>query len=222
MRRINLLIVDDHQVVRLGLKSLLQLHPRMAVVGEAATGREALEAAGRLSPDIVLMDARLPDQNGIEVCREIRRQHPDIKVIILTSFSDEESIFNSILAGASGYLLKQADTDSLLRDIELVAQGESLLDPCITGKVFERIKALAQQVRNENPEHDQWAELTNQEKKVLLLITQGKTNREIAEDLFISEKTVRNYVSSILTKLHMHNRTQVAAFVASNGGREEP
>lgn len=214
MRRIKLLIVDDHQVVRLGLKSLLQLHPQMEVVGEAATGREALEAAGRFFPDIVLMDVRLPDRNGIEVCREIRQQHPAIKVIILTAFSDEESIFNSILAGASGYVLKQADTDSLLRDIELVAHGESLLDPCITGKVFERIKVLAQQVAGDNPEHGRWAGLTNQEKRILLLVAQGKTNREIAEELFIGEKTVRNYVSSILAKLHLHNRTQVAAVVA--------
>lgn len=213
MRPIKLLIVDDHQVVRLGLKSLLQLHPHMEVVGEAATGLEALEAAGRLLPDIVLMDMRLPDRNGIEVCREIRERHLDIKIIILTAFSDEESIFNAILAGASGYVLKQADTDSLLRDIEMVAHGDSLLDPGITGKVFERIKVLTQQAGNENHEHDRWACLTNQEMRILSVIAQGKTNREIAEELLIGEKTVRNHVSHILTKLHLQNRTQAAALV---------
>lgn len=214
MRRIKLLIADDHHVVRLGLKSLLQLHPQMEVIGEAATGQEALEAAECLLPDIVLMDLRLPDRSGIDVCKEIRQQHPSIKVIILTAFGDEESIFNAILAGASAYVLKQADTDSLLRDIELVAHGESLLDPCVTGKVFERIKEFIQEMGFDNFKHDQWEELTNQEKRILFLVAKGKTNREIAEELLIGERTVRNYVSRILSKLHLHNRTQVAAVVA--------
>lgn len=216
MPPIKLLIVDDHQVVRLGLKSLFQLHPHMEVVGEVSTGREAVEAAERLLPDIVLMDMRLPDRNGIEVCQEIRQRHPAMKIIILTAFSDEESIFNAILAGASGYVLKQADTDSLLRDIEKVARGDSLLDPGVTGKVFERIKVMTQQAGHEWHEHGRLACLTNQEKKILFLVAQGKTNREVAEELLIGEKTVRNYVSHILTKLHLQNRTQAAALVLRN------
>lgn len=208
VERIKVLIVDDHEVVRLGLSTLLSRQQELEVVGEAGTAKEAVDKARALAPDVVIMDIRMPDKNGIEACREIRETDPKIKVIMLTSYADEDALFASILAGASGYVLKEIGCRSLVEGIITVGRGGSLLDPGVTGKVLDKVRTLA---RGLTAAHDK---LNEQEKKVLALIGEGKTNREIAAELHLSEKTVRNYVSSILAKLNLSNRAQAAAFIA--------
>jgi two-component system response regulator DevR len=206
---LRLLVVDDHEVVRQGLIALLDRRAGFEVVAQAGSVAEAIDAAARFEPDLVIMDVRLPDGTGIEACREIRAGRRETRVIMLTSYPDEEAVLSAIIAGASGYLLKQIRGRDLVSALEAVGRGESLLDPAVTEKVLERVRRLASGSAN-----DELAELTSQERKILLLVAEGKTNKEIAADVFLSDKTVKNYVSSILSKLNLQRRTQAAAFMA--------
>jgi two-component system, NarL family, response regulator DevR len=208
-RPITLLVVDDHEVVRQGLVALLGRRPGFQVVGEAGTVAEAVESARRFQPDLVIMDVRLPDGSGIEACREIRADLPDTRVVMLTSYPDEDAVLSAIVAGASGYLLKQVRARDLVAALETVARGESLLDPAVTGRVLDRVRRIAT-----SSEPDELALLTPQEQKILLLVAEGKTNKEIAAEVFLSDKTVKNYVSSILAKLNLERRAQAAAYMA--------
>jgi DNA-binding NarL/FixJ family response regulator len=198
------MVVDDHEVVRLGLNNLLARQPGWEVVGEAGTVVDAIRLANELEPDVIVMDIRLTDGSGIDACREIVRTHPDIKVIMLTSFAEDDLLFNAISAGATGYVLKQVGNDDLLRAIETVAQGGALLDPSVTGQVLAKLR--------DSTRSEAFANLTDQELKVLALITQGKTNKEIAANLYLGEGTVRNYVSNILDKLGLSNRAEATAY----------
>jgi len=213
---LRVLIVDDHEVVREGLRSLLSRREGISIVGDAGTVETAIEEAARLRPNVVIMDVRLPDGSGVEACREIRQENPETKVIMLTSYADDEAVFASILAGAAGYLLKQTRGQALVEAIEAVSEGGSLLDPAVTQKVLERVRSLG----SRRPD-DSLASLSDQEQKILLLIAEGKTNKEIAGDIFLSDKTVKNYVSSILSKLNLRRRAEAAAFIARKGlGKE--
>jgi two-component system, NarL family, response regulator DevR len=206
---LRLLVVDDHEVVRQGLVALLDRREGFDVVAQAGTMAEAVAAAARFEPDLVVMDVRLPDGSGIEACREIRAARPETRVVMLTSYPDEEAVLSAIIAGAAGYLLKQIRGRDLVTALEAVGRGESLLDPAVTEKVLQRVRAAAS-----GGATDELAELTSQERKILMLVAEGKTNKEIAADVFLSDKTVKNYVSSILSKLNLQRRTQAAAFVA--------
>ena len=208
---LRLLVVDDHEVVRPGLVALLDRREGFRVVAEAGTVAEAIDQAKRFEPDIVVMDVRLPDGSGIEACREIRAERPATRVVMLTSFPDEEAVLSAIVAGASGYLLKQIRARDLVTALETVARGESLLDPAVTEKVLERIRRIATGTYT-----DELAGLTSQEQKILKLVAEGQTNKEIAAEVFLSDKTVKNYVSSILSKLNLERRAQAAAFVAKH------
>lgn len=208
---LRLLIVDDHEVVRQGLVALLDRREGFQVVAEAGTVAEAVEMAQRHLPDLVVMDVRLPDGSGIEACREIRSELPATRVVMLTSYPDEEAVLSAIVAGASGYLLKQVRARDLVIALETVGRGGSLLDPAVTEKVLERIRRIAT-----TPYQDELSQLTQQEQKILLLVAEGKTNKEIAAEIFLSDKTVKNYVSSILSKLNLRRRAQAAAFVAKH------
>ncbi|HEX7590345.1 MAG TPA: response regulator transcription factor [Candidatus Limnocylindrales bacterium] len=208
-RPLRLLVVDDHEVVRQGLVSLLERREHFQVVAEAGTAAEAVEMARKFEPDLVVMDVRLPDGSGIEACREIRAEFPATRVVILTSYPDEEAVLSAIIAGASGYLLKQIRGRDLVSALESVGRGESLLDPAVTEKVLDRVRRIATGTYT-----DEMAQLTQQEQKILLLVAEGKTNKEIAAEVFLSDKTVKNYVSSILSKLNLERRAQAAAFVA--------
>ena len=206
---LRLLVVDDHEIVRQGLVALLERRAGFSVVAAAGTAAEAIEAARRYLPDLVIMDVRLPDGSGIEATREIRAENPAIKVIMLTSYPDEEAVFAAIVAGASGYLLKQVRSRDLIAALEAVGRGESLLDPAVTDKVLERIRGIAL-----GTYRDELAQLTPNERKILALVAEGQTNKEIASEVFLSDKTVKNYVSSILAKLNLQRRAQAAAYVA--------
>ena len=206
---LRLLIVDDHEVVREGLVALLERREAFSVVAQVGAAAEAIEAARRHQPDLVIMDIRLPDGSGIEATREIRAENPAIKVIMLTSYPDEEAVFAAIVAGASGYLLKQVRGRDLIAALEAVGRGESLLDPAVTEKVLERIRRIAT-----GKYVDELAQLTAQERKILALVAEGQTNKQIAGQVFLSDKTVKNYVSSILAKLNLQRRAQAAAYVA--------
>lgn len=204
---IRLLMVDDHKVVRLGLLTLLQHYRDIQVAGEAGSVAEAVARALEIKPHLVLMDVRLPDGNGFEACRQIRKLLPEVRVLFLTSFADEEIVIESIDAGADGYLLKEIDEATLVRAIRDVARGQSILDPAITRRVLERARTPgAASIR------DRWDSLSPQERRVLALVAQGKTNKEIAMDLNLSDKTVKNYLSNVLDKLEMTRRSQAAAF----------
>ena len=207
-----ILLCDDHEVVREGLRVLIARQEGMSVVGETGTVAEAVEAAARSKPDVVIMDVRLPDGSGVEACRAIRETRPETKVIMLTSYADDDALFASIIAGASGYLLKQTRGQAVVDAITAVAAGGSLLDPDVTGKVLQRVR----QSRDEDPV---LASLTEQERKVLAGLAEGHTNREIGEKLFLSEKTVKNYVSRILDKLGLSRRAEAAAFMAKRRPR---
>jgi two-component system response regulator DevR len=207
--KIRILLCDDHEVVREGLRGLIGRQESMTVVGEAGTVAEAIEVAARAKPDVVIMDVRLPDGSGVEACRAIREARGETKVIMLTSYADDEALFASIIAGASGYLLKQTRGQAVVDAITTVASGRSLLDPDVTGKVLERVR----EGRGEDPAI---ASLTDQERKVLEGLAEGHTNREIGEKLFLSEKTVKNYVSRILDKLGLSRRAEAAAYVAKH------
>jgi DNA-binding NarL/FixJ family response regulator len=209
----SLLIVDDHEVVRQGLAALLGRRPAFHVVAEAGTVAEAVAAARKFKPDLVVMDVRLPDGSGIEACRDIRAELPNTRVVMLTSYPDEDAVLSAIIAGASGYLLKQVRARDLVAALETVGRGESLLDPAVTGRVLERIRRIA---TADQP--DELAQLTSQEQKILLLVAEGKTNKEIAAEVFLSDKTVKNYVSSILAKLNLERRAQAAAYMARMRG----
>jgi len=213
-RKIAILVVDDHEVVRMGLRTLLERRPGFLVVGEAGTAAEAIAAARQSQPDVVIMDIRLPDGSGVEACREIRQERPETKVIMLTSYADEEALYGSIMAGASGYLLKQTRGQTLAEAIGQVVRGQSLLDPAVTEKVLQRMRYLASEGR------DEMATLSPQERKILALIAEGKTNKEIAQEVFLSDKTVKNYVSSILNKLNLRRRAEAAAFMAEQRAKK--
>ncbi|HEY6014500.1 MAG TPA: response regulator transcription factor [Candidatus Limnocylindrales bacterium] len=208
-RPLRLLVVDDHEVVRQGLVALLDRRQGFEVVAEAGTAAEAVEQARRYEPDIVVMDVRLPDGSGVEACREIRAERAATRVVMLTSYPDEEAVLSAIVAGASGYLLKQVRARDLVAALEAVGRGESLLDPAVTEKVLERVRRIAT-----GAAADDLAALTTQEQKILLLVAEGKTNKEIAAEVFLSDKTVKNYVSSILSKLNLERRAQAAAYMA--------
>ncbi len=203
---LRLMLVDDHEIVRMGLRTLLEDQPDLAIAGEAATAAEAIALADRCLPDMILMDVRLPDASGVEACREIRARHPVIRVIMLTSYPDDNAVMASIMAGASGYVLKQTRGRALLEAIHTVGAGGSLLDPAITEKVLERIRSAA------GSPDDKLAQLTDQERHILALLAEGKTNRQIAEALHLSAHTVKNYVSDILRKLGVTRRAEAAAY----------
>jgi DNA-binding NarL/FixJ family response regulator len=215
MAKQHILLVDDHEVVRIGLKSLLERHPQFTVVGEAGSAREALEQVENLKPEIVVMDIRLPGTSGIEACEEIVTKFPGTKVIMLTSYAEDEMLFSAIRAGASGYVLKQIGSDDLVKALEAVGRGEALLDPAVTQRVFQEVRRAVKE-----EEASAFAHLSQQEKHVLLLVSEGKTNREIAKALVLGEGTVRNYVSSILSKLAVNNRAEAAAYAVEHSLRE--
>lgn len=206
---LRVLLVDDHEVVRSGIKALLQATDDIVVTGEASSVREAIDEADRTRPDVVVMDVRLADGSGIEATREIRAKHPKTAVIMLTSFADDEALFASIMAGASGYVLKQVRGGELVRAIRTVGKGESLLDPAVTNAVLERLRKGKHLLKDEK-----LARLSPQEERILALVAYGKTNREIGQELNLAEKTVKNYVSSILSKLEVARRAEAAAYLA--------
>ena len=204
---IRVFLLDDHELVRRGLADLLSVEADIEIVGEASSVAEALTRIPATRPDVAVLDVRLPDGSGIEVCRDVRSQSPDVQCLMLTSFSDDEALFDAIMAGASGYVLKEIRGNDLVDAIRQVAAGKSLLDPSLTQKVLERL-------RRGSEEDERLAALSEQERKILLLIGEGMTNRQIGTELHLAEKTVKNYVSSLLAKLGMERRTQAAAFVA--------
>ena len=200
-------LLDDHEVVRSGVRALIEAEDDIEVVGEASTAEEAIARIPPTRPDVAVLDVQLPDGDGIEVCREIRSRMPELACLILTSFSDDEALFASIMAGASGYVLKQIRGNDLVGAIRRVGAGESLIDPSLTARVMARLR--------EGPEEDErLARLSEQERRILSLIADGKTNRQIAESMFLAEKTVKNYVSNLLSKLNMERRSEAAAFAA--------
>ncbi len=204
---IRVFLLDDHEIVRRGVRELLEAQDDLIIAGEAGTAEECLARIGAAKPDVAVLDMRLPDGNGVEVCREIRSRDPRVHCLILTSFSDDEALFDSIMAGAAGYLLKQIKGSDLVDAVRRVAAGQSLLDPQVTNRVLERLR--------KGPEEDERiARLTDQERKILDLIAEGLTNRQIGERMFLAEKTVKNYVSGLLAKLGMERRTQAAVFGA--------
>jgi len=204
---VRIFLLDDHEVVRRGVRELLEVEDDLEVVGEAGTAEEALARIPSVSPDVAIIDMRLPDGNGVEVCREVRSKNPEIQCVVLTSFADDEALFDSIMAGAAGYLLKQIKGTDLVDAVRRVAAGQSLLDPSVTERVLERL-------RKGPAEDERLARLTEQERKILDLIAEGLTNRQIGERMFLAEKTVKNYVSNLLAKLGMERRTEAAVFAA--------
>ena len=209
------MLVDDHEVVRSGLKAMLEAMDDLEVVAEAGTAGEAVLRARSYHPDVIVMDVRLPDRSGVEACRDIRAENPGVAVLMLTSFSDDQALFDSIMAGAAGYVLKQIRGGDLVDGIRRVAAGESLLDPAVTARVLERVR---------NPQGAQdpkLARLTPTEARILDMIAEGLTNREIGERVHLAEKTVKNYVSTILAKLQVSRRAEAAAYVADRHARED-
>ena len=209
---VRVFLLDDHEVVRRGLRDLLEAEDDFEVVGEAGTAEEAYGRIPATTPDVAVLDVRLPDGDGIEVCREIRSKHPEIQCLMLTSFADDEALFSAIMAGAAGYLLKQVKGTDLVGGIRRVGAGESLLDPALTEKVLERLRT---------PEEDELSGLTAQERRILDLIAEGLTNRQIGERMYLAEKTVKNYVSNLLSKLGMSRRTEAAVYAARLAERRE-
>jgi two-component system, NarL family, response regulator DevR len=208
------LIVDDHEIVRRGLAAMLSTHDDIEVVGEASSAEEALRRVGLDEPDVVVMDVRMPERSGIEACRNILSSFPAVKVLMLTSFADEEALMASIMAGASGYVLKRVKGSELVQDIRTVAAGGSLLDPTMVERLFDRLRHGAR-------EDPKLAQLTDQERVLVDHIAKGLTNRQIAEEMFLAEKTVKNYVSTVLAKMGMSNRSEAAAYVARLKGEQE-
>ena len=206
-RAIRVFLLDDHEIVRDGVRALLEGADGMEVVGEAGTAAEALARIPPTRPDVAILDVQLPDGSGVEVCRELRSAHPEVRCLMLTSFAHDEALFEAIVAGAAGYLLKQVRGTDIIDAVRSVAAGESLLDPALTKRVLDRMR--------EPPEEDErFSRLTGQERKILALIAEGLTNRQIGERMFLAEKTVKNYVSNVLAKLGMQRRTQAAVFGA--------
>lgn len=206
---LRVMLVDDHEIVRQGIAALLRSADDVVVAAEAGSVREAIEQAERARPDVVVMDVRLTDGSGIEATREIRARRPETKVLMLTSFADDEALFASIMAGASGYVLKQIRAGELLGAIRQVGAGKSLLDPAVTTAVLDRLRKGKHLMRDEK-----LARLSPQEERILALVADGRTNREIGEELRLAEKTVKNYVSSILSKLEVARRAEAAAYLA--------
>lgn len=211
MPKSKIMIVDDHEVVRLGLISLLEQNSQYEVVAQAENALDAIKLVETKRPDIVLMDIRLHGMSGIDACEQICKKYPDTKVIMLTSFAEDEMLFSAIKAGASGYVLKQVNAKDLINSIESVARGEASLDPAVTQRVFQEVRKA---VREE--EASAFSSLSQQERMVLKLVSEGKTNRDIAQNLFLGEGTVRNYVSSILSKLNVSNRAEAAAYAVEH------
>ncbi len=203
---IRLFLTDDHEIVRRGLRDLFEGESDITVIGEAGTAAESVTAINQLAPDVAVLDARLPDGSGIEVCRQVRAHNSDVAALILTSYDDDDALFAAIMAGAAGYVMKQVRTADLIDAVRRVAAGESLLDPTATAKVLARLRSGEQ--------HSELDELTDRERQILELIAQGLTNREIGERLFLAEKTVKNYVSGLLAKLGLERRTQAAVLAA--------
>lgn len=211
---IRVFLLDDHEVVRRGVRDLLEASGDIEVVGEASTAEEAIQRVPATAPEVAVLDVRLPDGNGIEVCRELRSQRPDLKCLMLTSFNDDEALFDAIMAGASGYVLKEVRGADLVESVRTVAAGHSLLDSRITARVLERL-------RNPPPEDPRTASLSEQERRILGLLADGLTNRQIAEQMYLAEKTVKNYVSNLLMKLGMHRRTEAAVYAARLAERRQ-
>jgi len=207
-------LLDDHEIVRRGLRELLEAEDDMEVVGEASTAAEALARVPPTAPDVALLDVRLPDGNGVQVCRDLRAARPELVCLMLTSFADDEALFSAIFAGAAGYVLKQIRGSDLVDAVRRVAAGESLLDPTLTARVMERLRAP-------KPEDERVARLTPQEHQILDLIAEGKTNRQIGEQLFLAEKTVKNYVSNVLSKMGFSRRTEAAVYAVRVAEREQ-
>lgn len=208
---LKLMLVDDHEVVRLGIKALLSNFPEYEVVTEASNADEAIGKAVEFQPDVIIMDIRLPGKSGIEATKEIIDELPDTKIIMLTSFAEDDLLFDAINAGAYGYILKQIGSDDLLNALNAIGRGEALLDPALTQKVFKRVREASRKATDEA-----FAALSDQELRILNLISEGKTNKQIAADIFLSEKTVRNYVSSILSKLSLSTRSEAAAYAVKH------
>jgi len=206
---LRIMLVDDHEIVRDGIRAMLQAEDDIVVTAQAGSVREAVDEADRTRPDVIVMDVRLSDGSGIEATREIRATHPETKVLMLTSFADDEALFASIMAGASGYVLKQVKSGDLLRAIRAVGAGDSLLDPSVTSAVLDRLRRGKHLMRDEK-----LARLSPQEERILSLVADGRTNREIGDELHLAEKTVKNYVSSILSKLEVARRAEAAAYLA--------
>jgi two-component system, NarL family, response regulator DevR len=206
---LRVMLVDDHEIVRDGIRAMLDPEDDVVVTAEAATVREAIDEADRTRPDVIVMDVRLTDGSGIEATREIRAKLPNTRVLMLTSFADDEALFASIMAGASGYVLKQVKSGDLLRAIRAVGAGNSLLDPSVTSAVLDRLRKGKHLLRDEK-----LARLSPQEERILQLVADGKTNKEIGDELHLAEKTVKNYVSSILSKLEVARRAEAAAYLA--------
>ena len=211
---VRVFLLDDHEVVRRGLRDLLDAEDDLQVVGEAGTAEEALRRVPATSPDVAVLDVRLPDGNGVEVCRELRSRHPELQCLMLTSFSDDEALFDAIMAGAAGYVLKQIRGNDLVDAVRRVGAGQSLLDPTLTARVLERLRG-----RSKN---DGLERLTDQERRILELLAEGLSNREIGERMYLAEKTVKNYVSNLLAKLGMHRRTEAAVYAARLAERRHP
>jgi two-component system response regulator DevR len=207
---VRLLIVDDHEVVRAGLRMLLKRWPNIEVVGEAGTAEEGIAETQRITPDVVLMDMRLPDASGVDACREIRAHTPHSKIVFLTAFADEDAVLAAIFAGADGYLLKEIAGEALVSAIESVARGQSILDPAITRAVLEGMRSMSLPAAGPKD-----SLLSPQEQHVLALVAEGKTNKEIAAALGLSYKTVKNYLSNVFQKLQVSHRSQAAAFFVS-------
>jgi DNA-binding NarL/FixJ family response regulator len=204
---IRIFVLDDHELVRTGLQTLLECEEDMEVVGQAATAQQGLEQIAELQPDVAILDVRLPDGSGIEVCREIRSTYPQIACLMLTSYADDEALFSAIMAGAAGYVLKEIGGSDLIGDIRRVSQGASLIDSTLSKEIFDRL-------RQTQKTEARLSSLSAQERRVLDLIAQGRSNRQIAEEIFLAEKTVKNYVSSLLSKLGMQRRTEAGVYAA--------
>jgi two-component system response regulator DevR len=207
--QLRVMLVDDHEIVRDGIKGMLDTQDDIVVTAQAGSVQEAIDEAARTRPDVVVMDVRLADGSGIEATRQIRADHPETKVLMLTSFADDEALFSSIMAGASGYVLKQVKPGELLRAIRAVGAGDSLLDPGVTTAVLDRLRKGKHLLKDEK-----LARLSPQEERILALVADGRTNREIGDELHLAEKTVKNYVSSILSKLEVARRAEAAAYLA--------
>ena len=206
---LRVMLVDDHEIVRDGIRAMLSAQEDIVVTSEAGSVIEAVDEADRTRPDVIVMDVRLSDGSGIEATREIRAKHPETRVLMLTSFADDEALFASIMAGASGYVLKQVKSGDLLRAIRAVGKGDSLLDPAVTSAVLDRLRKGKHLLRDEK-----LARLSPQEERILVLVADGRTNKEIGDELHLAEKTVKNYVSSILSKLEVARRAEAAAYLA--------
>jgi DNA-binding NarL/FixJ family response regulator len=211
---IRVFLLDDHELVRAGVRDLIETDGDIEVVGEAGTVDEAIRRVPATRPDVAILDVRLPDGNGVEACRDIRSSHPEVRCLMLTSYSDDDALFDAIMAGASGYLLKQVRSNDLIESVRRVAAGQSLLDPALTATVLERM-------RNPPQQDEQLKRLTEQERRILDLLAEGLTNRQIGERLFLAEKTVKNYVSNLLLKLGMHRRTEAAVYAARIAERRD-